>query len=188
MFNRKSVIIVLAGLTIGTGLGFVILALTGNTPSFLKLGGNTWDPGSSGPMVGVQAPDFELDTLTGERIRVSDLRGKPVLINFWATWCIPCRTEMPFIQARYTRASGELAVLAVNYDEPAADVQQFTDELGMTFDVLLDPGAKVQELYRVHGYPTTYILDSDGVIQIQHIGAMSDDQLGRYLEEVGVGG
>jgi peroxiredoxin len=188
LFNRKSLLIIIAGLAIGTGLGFAILALTGNTPEFLKLEGSTWDPGSSGPMVGSPAPDFDLETLSGEHVRLSDMRGKPVLINFWATWCVPCRTEMPFIQTRYEQANGKLAVLAVNYDEPKIDVQQFADELGLTFDVLLDPGAKTQDLYRVHGYPTTYIVDADGIIKIQQIGEMTNDQLGRYLTQVGVGG
>ncbi len=138
----------------------------------------------SSPQVGAHAPDFTLQTLQGETLSISDLRGQVILVNFWATWCGPCRLEMPAIQARFE--STDLAVLAVNFDEPPEQVQAFVDELGLSFTTLLDPGGEIQLLYQVRGYPTTYFVDEEGTIKILHIGFMNEDQLDGYLQEMGL--
>src|SRR3989337_1712722 len=169
--NRKDVLVLVAGLIVGVGIGVLVFFGTVNGK----------------PVIGSPAPNFELINLVGDRIRLSELRGTVVLINFWATWCGPCRLEMPAIQERFERYHPELAILAVDFDEPADDVQKFVDELGLTFEVLLDPGAKVQDLYRVRGYPTTYLVDRVGIVQVHHIGLMTEEQLDRYLAQVGVG-
>ena len=185
--KRKDVLVLVAGLIVGVGLGVLIFFGTGNGKRLF--GAQEIAAGkslSTSPAIGSPAPDFELTNLAGARIRLSELRGTVVLINFWATWCGPCRLEMPAIQERYERYHPELAVLAVDFDEPAGEVQKFVDELGLTFEVLLDPGAKVQDLYRVRGYPTTYLLDTEGIVQVHHIGLMTEEQLDRYLAQVGV--
>ncbi len=136
------------------------------------------------PEVGAVAPDFTLANLNGASVGLSELRGQVVLINFWATWCVPCRVEMPAIQARYN--DGDFAVLAVNFDESAEKVRAFADELGLDFPILLDPGGKIQELYRVRGYPSSYFVDTNGVIQFIHIGEMSNADLDNYLSQLGL--
>ncbi len=139
------------------------------------------------PSQGALAPDFSLFNLEGEQITLSELRGRPVMINLWATWCAPCRIEMPHIQDRFERYAGEgFLVLAVDFDEPADIVADFRDELGLTFDILLDPGAEVQELYRNRNYPSTFFVDADGVIQVQHIGLMTEGQLDENLAAIGL--
>jgi peroxiredoxin len=143
---------------------------------------------SASPVLGTLAPDFELVNLSGDLVRLSDYKGTPVLINFWATWCGPCKLEMPSIQERYKTLAPRFEVLAVNFDEPVERVEGFVDEVGVSFPVLLDPGAKIQELYRVRGYPTTYLVDANGYIQVHHVGFMSEAQLDRYLEQAGVEG
>jgi peroxiredoxin len=95
---------------------------------------------------------------------------------------------MPAIQERYKTFAPRFEVLAVNFDEPVERVEGFVDEVGVSFPVLLDPGAKIQELYRVRGYPTTYLVDANGYIQVHHVGFMSEAQLDRYLEQAGVEG
>jgi peroxiredoxin len=137
--------------------------------------------------VGALPPNFILYDLDGNLVDLAELRGHPILINFWATWCAPCRIEMPAIQSRFEKfeAAGFL-VLAVDFDEPQADVEAFRDELGLTFDILLDPGAEIQQLYRTRGYPTTFFVDRDGVIQVHHIGVMTEGQLDGYLQEIGL--
>ena len=141
------------------------------------------------PSQGALAPDFSLFNLEGEQITLSELRGRPVMINLWATWCAPCRIEMPHIQDRFERYAGEgFVVLAVDFDEPAGIVADFRDELGLTFDILLDPGAEVQELYRNRNYPSTFFVDADGVIQVQHIGLMTEGQLDENLAAIGLEG
>jgi peroxiredoxin len=136
------------------------------------------------PEKGAQAPEFSLETLEGGSLSIADLRGQVVLVNFWATWCGPCRLEMPALQARFENT--DLAVLAVNFDESPEQVQAFVDELGLTFPTLLDPGGDTQLLYQVRGYPTSYLIDEEGTIQIVHIGFMNDDQLDGYLTELGL--
>lgn len=134
------------------------------------------------PVVGFQAPDFALPDLQGEQVRLSDLRGQPVLLNFWATWCGPCRQEMPAIQARYNH--GGFAVLAVDFGETRQQVQDFINEIGVDLPVLLDADGSVQELYRVRGYPTTFFIDAQGVIRFFHIGEMTTQDIDNYLEQM----
>lgn len=136
------------------------------------------------PELDAVAPDFTLNDLTGTRITLSDLRGQVLLLNFWATWCGPCRVEMPAIQERYNE--GGFAVLAINFDESADKVQGFADELELSLPILLDPGGKIQEFYRVRGYPSSYFIDADGVIQFIHIGEMSKEDIENYLVQLGV--
>lgn len=135
------------------------------------------------PEVGAVAPDFALQDLDGETVRLSDLRGQTVLVNFWATWCGPCRDEMPAIQARYNDR-GDFAVLAVDFGENAQQVQNFLTEIQVELPVLLDQDGSVQDLYRVRGYPSSFFVDGDGVIRFLHIGQMSEADLESFLEQM----
>jgi peroxiredoxin len=140
------------------------------------------------PVKGALAPDFTLVNLEGENVSLSDFHGQPVLINLWATWCGPCRIEMPTIQSRFEEYRDEgFIVLAVNFDEPRGDVQSFRDEFGLTFQILLDPGAEVQKLYRTRSYPSTFFVDRNGVIQVQHIGVMTEGNLDGNLAQIELG-
>ncbi len=139
-------------------------------------------------MVGATVPSFALTALSGERVDLRDMRGAPLVLNFWATWCEPCRAEMPLLEAYVDlgRSAG-LRILAINFDEPEALVRSFVDELDLTYDVLLDPGAYVQNLYRVRGYPTTFFVDARGVIRGHKVGAMDASELEAFLADIGVG-
>ncbi len=171
------------GLLLGAAIGLVIFAAPISAPATAAAATNAPAPA---PVVAAPAPDFELDTVDGEAIRLSDLRGKVVAVNFWATWCSPCRLEMPDLQARADAFGDRLAVLGVNFDETPAEVKTFRDEVGVRFPLLMDPGAVVQHLYRVVGYPTTYFIDSEGIIRFQHLGLMSAKQIDNYLEQLGL--
>lgn len=120
------------------------------------------------PVVGFRAPNvMAVDIRTGEQVSLTDLRGKPVLLNFWATWCPPCKEEMPDL-ARVSRdLDGVAYVLAVgDGSEPASKLQQFLDEEGITgLPVLHDGGAAV-DAYRVRSLPSTYFIDGDGIIRL----------------------
>jgi cytochrome c biogenesis protein CcmG, thiol:disulfide interchange protein DsbE len=181
---RRTLILGAGGILIGAGIGVALLFGLGFSP-WLS-GRNSGTTGQGDVSIGSQAPDFELAELEGQSVHLSDLRGRPVLINFWATWCIPCVTEMPLIQSAYADSQGGFTVLGVNADEPVGDVQAFLAKMDLTFDILLDPGGKVQSLYRLRGFPTSYFLDKDGVIRAIQIGQLSQSQLKRYLVQVGV--
>ena len=136
---------------------------------------------------GSQAPLFELETADGEMVGLEDYRGQVVLLNFWATWCAPCRIEMPLLQSTFESFKDQgLVILGIDFDEPADLVASFGDELGLTFPLLLDPGGKVQQQYKVRGYPTTVILDREGRIQSYHIGVLTQSQLDGYMQIAGL--
>lgn len=138
------------------------------------------------PEIGAQAPDFALRDLRGNEIRLSEFRGRTVLLTFWATWCGPCRLEMPAFEDRYQELKDDgFIVLGVNYDEPVEDVRTLRDELGLSFPLLLDPGGSVQRLYRIRGYPSSIFVDPQGVVRVVHIGLITEGQLRDYLVELG---
>jgi len=186
-FNWK-ILIAIVALSV---LGFTIADLTGlegNQPADrVEVLAETIEL-EVAPFKGSIAPDFKLQNLDGEEVQLSDFRGHPVLINLLATWCGPCRLEMPAIQERFELYEEDgLVVLAVDFDEPAKVVEDFRNELGLTFQILLDPGANVQKLYRNRNYPTSFFVDESGVIQVHHIGVMTEGQLDDNLAEIGVG-
>jgi cytochrome c biogenesis protein CcmG/thiol:disulfide interchange protein DsbE len=137
------------------------------------------------PSVGQPAPDFGLKALDGSQVRLSDLRGKPVLINFWASWCGPCRQEMPVIEKAYQAQKGNgFHVLAVNdtYQDNVDDVRQLANELGVSFPVLLDEQGQVTEMYHVFGLPSSFFVDDQGIIRAVHTGPLTESMLADYLK------
>jgi peroxiredoxin len=124
--------------------------------------------------VGKPAPDFQLPNLEGQPISLSDFRGKPVLLNFWATWCGPCVFEMPFIQSIFEESSDTgLVILAVNIGEAPPTVRDFIQSGNFSFPVLLDTSQDVALEYNVRGIPTTFLIDKNGIIQVIKVGAFS---------------
>ena len=133
--------------------------------------------------IGDLAPDLELQTLEGETLRLSDLRGQAIVLNFWATWCHPCRKEMPlFIEAHEQNQADGLNILAVNVGENAAAVQGFVDEFGIEFLVGLDIDQSVTESYRIFGMPTTFFINRQGVIDYVVAGAIREPDLDRLID------
>jgi peroxiredoxin len=124
------------------------------------------------PKVGDPAPDFTLPSLGGNPIHLSNYRGKVVFLNFWATWCPPCREEMPSMESLYQRFKGrDFEMLAVSIDTKGADrVQSFVATYGLTFPVLLDPNKKVYRLYGLTGIPETFVINKTGDIIFKIIG------------------
>lgn len=124
--------------------------------------------------MGKPAPDFSLQTVDGQTITLSSLRGKLVLVNFWATWCPPCRQEMPSMEQLYQKfAPAGLELLAINIEEEGPQVlPEFLKAHPHSFPVLMDTRAEVQNSYRVFQFPETYIVDRNGVIVDKVIGAI----------------
>jgi cytochrome c biogenesis protein CcmG/thiol:disulfide interchange protein DsbE len=134
---------------------------------------------------GRYALDFTLEALDGNEASLSDYAGSVVLVNFWATWCPPCRDEIPHFEeaSRMYRDEG-LVVLGVNFQESAAEVEPFVERLGVTYPILLDESGRVAKEYRAVGLPTSVLVDRDGVIQVRHSGYLSEGQLERYLSKL----
>ena len=142
-------------------------------------------PGSAEPQginTGNRARDFQLEALDGSKVSLSDYRDKVALVNFWATWCPPCRAEIPDFEAAYRKYSGDgFVVLGVNVQEPRELVEPFVTQLDMTYPVLLDEQGRVMSEYRALGLPMSFLVDRDGVIQVRHMGVLTSAQLETYL-------
>jgi len=159
-------------------LGAVLLAMTvevamspaGATDHFATV------LGIQTPKEQVEAPDVVGTDPDGNPIRLTDFRGKVVFLNFWATWCIPCRLEMPAMERLYREFKGQgFIVLAVNLQEGPEPVRAFVQELKLTFPVVLDPKGTATMAYAVRGLPATYLIDQDQIIVGRAIGAREWD-------------
>ncbi|AXI08361.1 redoxin domain-containing protein [Oceanobacillus sp. 143] len=138
-----------------------------------------------GTEIGNIAPDFEIQSLDGERVKLKDLRGKRVMLNFWATWCPPCRVEMPDMQKLHENE--DIIVLAVNLTDSEMsqnDITTFVNEFGLTFPVGLDKSGEISKLYKINPIPTTFMIDSDGIIRFKLFGAMSYNMMTEELEKM----
>ena len=140
----------------------------------------------TGTKEGDKAPDFQLQDLEGNTVSLSEFRGSQVMLNFWATWCPPCRMEMPLIQEIYQERTGTgLVILAVNVGEGHTLVSSFMQYYSYTMPVLLDTSRIVTQRYNVGAYPTTFFIDDNGIIQDKVIGAFpSKENLEQYIENI----
>ena len=140
------------------------------------------------PREGFLAPDFTLELLGGGQVTLSELRGKGVVINLWASWCPPCRAEMPAIQRVYEKSMGRgLEVLAVNttFQDSERDAAGFVQELGLTFPVPLDRSGTVSRQYQLRALPSTFFVDREGIIRKVIIGGpMSEATIQTAVEEI----
>ena len=135
-------------------------------------------------LTGQTAPDFVLKSSSGENLRLSEYRGDVVMINFWATWCGPCRQEMPLLDdlyARYGRVG--FSLLGVNIDDDARRAMQMIDDLGVNFPVLFDDSKEVSKLYQVEAMPVTVLVDRSGTVRHVHHGYKPGYEE-KYLTEI----
>ena len=161
-------------------LGGVLLALA--MDSTVATGQVMARPSSARTIAtGIQAPEIDLETLTGGRVKLSSLKGHPVVISFWGTWCPPCREEFPaLVTAQRTHRDDELIVLAVNQRDQelsTKDVEKFAAEFEVDFTVALDPRGRTRRSYRLVALPTTVFIDTTGMIRKVHSGPINAQQL-----------
>lgn len=139
---------------------------------------------SQGINEGNRARGFTLESLDGSKVSLSDYEGNVVLVNFWATWCAPCRAEIPDIEAAYQAHKDDgFVVLGISTDESRQVVEPFVAELDMTYPVLLDERGEVMNEYRVRGLPMSLLVDREGIIRARHLGFLTGSQLAKYLED-----
>lgn len=138
--------------------------------------------------IGQKAPEFTLETLDGTKVSLQDLKGKKVLLNFWASWCKPCKDEMPHMQKVYEKYNHQnVEILAINLTigkEKPEDAKAFAEELGLTFPILLDKEGKIGDLYKIIPLPTSYFIDEDGFIRWKYMGQMEENYIIEQLNRL----
>ena len=132
------------------------------------------------------APDFELETLEGKKAKLSDYRGKKVILNFWASWCPPCREEMPEFQRIYSENKDKLVVVGVNLQENRENAEAFIEKLGIAFPILLDPNSQVKDMYNVFTQPVTYFIDESGKIVDKKFGPLTSEEIDEKIAKMNV--
>jgi len=137
------------------------------------------------PRVGKEAPDFRVQGLDGQYFQLSDFRGRPVWLNFWATWCPPCRAENPDIEAVYKAYKDQgLVIVAVDIGEDSNTVKGYVQRIGLTYRIGLDSDTAIAAQYRIAGIPTHYFVDKDGIIRDWRIGGMSKKAMEKKVEAI----
>ena len=137
-----------------------------------------------GVQIGEKAIDFEVTLLSGEKVKLSDYLGKPVFLNFWATWCGPCVGEMPDIEKIKNEYGDKLVVLAINGGELKEDVKAFIDRKGYTFNVGVDEKCTVLGVYDSMYIPLSVFVDENGIIKDRQVGALSEKRMGEIVNEL----
>ena len=142
-------------------------------------------PGVTPTAVGSLAPGFEVTDLDGNRISLAELRGRPVVVNFWASWCTPCLEEFPLLRAALERHDDDgLAIIGIVYQDRSSAARAFMEREGATWPAAMDPGEQVARAYTIVGPPETYFIGRDGRIAARHIGQISAASLDEKVAEI----
>ncbi|HAM80444.1 TlpA family protein disulfide reductase [Ornithinibacillus bavariensis] len=186
MLKKNIAIIVMIALAVILIINVIDLNKKESGPNLVDVTGDTSVKGVSivSPNAkflneGDLAPDFEVPMIDGERIKLSNLKGQKVLVNFWATWCPPCKEEMPELQRFYEEYGDQIKIIAINATGSERNeqvVRNFLEEKDYTFPVGIDKNNKITDQYLAMTIPTSYFIGSDGVIQVpRHVGPMTYD-------------
>ncbi len=168
------------------GLGLIVIGITAVYVLSAKQAEDAMQPTDFSAIpatVQFEAPALALTDLSGNEQRLSDFRGKVVLVNLWATWCPPCKAEMPILQSFYEAHRQEgLAVVAIEDGDPKSDVVAFVQQLGLTFSVWLDPTYQATDhAFKTKNLPSSYVIDRAGTVRLEWFGAISEANLQKYL-------
>ena len=140
---------------------------------------------TGGIIIGSKAPDFSMISLSGQQISLKDLRGQGVLVNFWATWCYPCREEMDDLKAAYEKYKDQgIVILGIDMKEGEEMVRKFTDSYKITYPILIDTDGKVSDAYNVFGIPSSFFIDREGIIRDIILGEMNQDSINNKIEKL----
>lgn len=137
-----------------------------------------------GISTGNRLPDVEFMTFAGDPIRLKEMVGQPLIVNFWATWCGPCKQEIPLLQDAFDKHQSDGLKLIAITDEDKSVVEPFVQNQGMTFPIMFDKSGRASNKYGIQGIPTTFFLDRDGVIIARHVGALGPNVLQSYLDDL----
>lgn len=180
MYKKIIIVIALSGL-IGWGIYDYTSSPTEaekTTPESQTADQATMEPGLQ---EGNRVPNFQLKTLDGKDVQLSDMKGKKVILNFWATWCPPCKAEMPHMQEFYKEQKGKnVEILAINLTTAEKDpkgIERFVKDYGLTFPILLDSTGEIGDAFQAFTIPTSYLIDTNGIIHKRIVGPMDKDMM-----------
>lgn len=189
--NKKTVGILITALIIGA---MVVLTVKSNLEKAEPISQSTGTENplaeSSGFKPGNTPPDFELTTLSGDVVKLSDYKGKKVMLNFWASWCGPCKAEMPHMENYYkkNKESDNVEIIAVNLTKQERKgmegIESFVEAFGLTFPIPLDLEGSVMDDYAVIGIPTSYFINTDGTIGQKVVAAMDEKTMKQYIDRL----
>ncbi|MDR3575135.1 MAG: TlpA disulfide reductase family protein [Anaerolineaceae bacterium] len=180
MLHKKGLILLLGGLLFGVVMsGIVYLTGVTNTAGVNKDAFTVLKAGN--PM-----PDFDLTSLDNSDIHISQYLGKPVIVNFWASWCVPCKQEMPLLERYYQAQNGQLIIVGINNQESVDIARPFVLENHISFPILMDLQGKIRDQFMIRGFPTSLFINSKGVYIAEHIGTLDEESLKSYLQLIGV--
>ena len=182
---KKPLIVLIAAVLIGVAIITVNTYNSTNSKanSVGENNSSTKPIGINPNVIKTKAIDFKLKDLDGKELSLSDLKGKKVFLNFWATWCPPCKAEMPEIEKLYEETKdSDLVIVAVEIGEPLSTVKTFIDSNKYSFKVLLDSDQSVASKYNIASIPTSYFIDVNGNIISKNVGAMNIDQMKGYIK------
>ena len=186
ILQKRPFWLTLIGLVIVLGGVWIIFSQASRSDTLAGLAAESGGTLEPAPVAGHPAPDFELKTLEGDTLRLSDFKGQPVLVNFWATWCGPCRAEFPDFQEAHVDNADNLVIIGVN--STSADqidlVDDFVAEMGATFPIVLDETGETVKLYRVLGLPTSVFIDRNGIINELFTGPINKAYIESKLSEL----
>jgi len=177
---KKLIGLLLSGLVVGFGIEYFV-----TSGAYLVRQQDT-TRSNRPPVVGKEMPELVLENLDSEAVDITALFGKPLIINFWATWCPPCKEEMPLLQDFSQTNQQSTTVIGINAMEFKTVVKEYVQANKITFTILLDSDGQVQEAYRILGLPTTYFVDKDGILRAQHIGILNIELLDKYGKMIGL--
>ena len=164
-------------------IGFTLYEALSNS---MGVTGNLDSNPEAGLEIGARAPDFTLGTLEGGEVTLSEV-GKPVMLNFWASWCPPCKAEMPHMVNFYESQNDDVEIIAVNMvhqESNREDMETFHDDFKLNFPIPLDEDGIVTEMYQVKSIPTSYFINSDGYIESKYIGPMTEQSIGSAFDNI----
>jgi peroxiredoxin len=179
---KPSLVRFYAMLMIGVGLvaiGIVLFMLLNNS------GASSVDPSAVPAQVDFAAPELTLEDLSGTPVSLNDYLGSVVLVNLWATWCPPCRDEMPALQSFYDdNKSDGFVLIAINQEEPLEIVKPFVKEFGLTFPVWLDLNYQAEREFKTMSLPSSFVIDRDGRVRLMWFGSISKKNLEKYVIDI----
>ena len=181
--NKKTIGIIITSLIIGT---LIVLTIKSNLEETVPLTVGV----DTGLDKGNSPPDFELSTLSGEVVKLSDLKGKKVILNFWASWCGPCKAEMPHMENYYkkNKEDANVEIVAVNLTSSERkglkNVKNFIDSYGLTFPIPMDPDGKAMDAYKIITVPTTYLIGTDGRVEHTFKGPMDEKTMESLVDNL----